>query len=250
MTLVDHSAGNYRFLPGIAPYSCGVVAAPDYEIVHVTLHRPIAYRAGFARIAEFLDSEKRPKAALCGVELRSPRPFTFAGFIEFNTEYAAILESWDVFVRGINPVARTNVAPAVTPPAEPQVYGFSYTKPASGMKSSTFIVAGGGELQDGKMSREFIEALGDVSEQGMASKTRFVMDLMEHRLTGLGVNWQAVTVADIYTIHSLDKLLPEAILARMRPADTHGVHWHYSRPPIEEIEFEMDLRGVNTEIRI
>ena len=35
MPLVDHPVGNYRFLPGIAPYSCGVVSAPGYEIVHV-----------------------------------------------------------------------------------------------------------------------------------------------------------------------------------------------------------------------
>jgi hypothetical protein len=28
MTLTDHSRGDYRFLPGIAPYSCEVVSAP------------------------------------------------------------------------------------------------------------------------------------------------------------------------------------------------------------------------------
>ena len=37
MALIDHPTGNYRFLPGIAPYSCGVVSAPGYEIAHVIL---------------------------------------------------------------------------------------------------------------------------------------------------------------------------------------------------------------------
>ena len=50
MPLTDHPLGDYRFLPGIAPYSCGVVSAPGFEIVHVTLHRPVAYRRGFDEI--------------------------------------------------------------------------------------------------------------------------------------------------------------------------------------------------------
>lgn len=247
MPLIDHPTGNYRFLPGIAPYSCGVVSSPGFEIVHVTLQRPIPYRQGFDRVAEFLASEKRPKAALCGMELRSPQPFSFAGFGEFNTGYAAILESWGLFVNGANPVARTNVAPEVTPPSEPQLYGFSYTRPSDGNASPTFVVAGGGELPEGKLSREFIVALDDVSPAGIETKARFVMDLMETRLFGLGASWQLVTVADVYTIHPIERLLPEVILPRMRPADDHGVHWHYSRPPIAEIEYEMDLRGVRTE---
>lgn len=127
MSLIDHPTGNYRFLPGIAPYSCGVVAAPGFEIVHVTLARPVPYRVGFARIEQFLSDAKRPRASLCAIELRSPRPFTFAGFAKFNAEYAAILQEWGLFVDEKNPVARTNVAPELHPPTEPVLYGFSYT---------------------------------------------------------------------------------------------------------------------------
>jgi hypothetical protein len=28
------------------------------------------------------------------------------------------------------------------------------------------------------------------------------------------------------------------------------VHWHYTRPPIEEVEFEMDVRCVRRDLRI
>jgi len=66
MPLVDHPTGNYRFLPGIAPYSCGVVSSPSFEIVHVTLRRPVAYREGFEALARYLDAQGRPKAARCG----------------------------------------------------------------------------------------------------------------------------------------------------------------------------------------
>ena len=30
----------------------------------------------------------------------------------------------------------------------------------------------------------------------------------------------------------------------------HGVHWHYANPPIDGLVYEMDLRGVQTEITI
>lgn len=79
MPLTGHPDGNDRFLPGIAPYSCGVVSAPGFEVAHATLHRPEPYLQGFGVIERHLVSEVRPKAALCGVELRSPRPFTFEG---------------------------------------------------------------------------------------------------------------------------------------------------------------------------
>ena len=127
MSLTDHPEGNYRFLPGIAPYSCGAVSAPGFEVVHAVLQRPLPYRAGFERIAAHLAAAGRPKAALCGVELRSPALFSFPGFAAFNGEYAAILKEWGLFVNGLNPVARTNVAPVVHPPGEPALYGFSYT---------------------------------------------------------------------------------------------------------------------------
>jgi hypothetical protein len=76
------------------------------------------------------------------------------------------------------------------------------------------------------------------------------MDLMEHRLRELGCDWHAVTAIDIYTVHPLGPVLPGVILPRSEAARNHGIHWFYSRPPIVGIEYEMDLRGVRTELRI
>ena len=250
MPLVDHPTGHYRFLPGLAPYSCGAVSAPGFEIVHVTFQEPPPYRTGFARIARHLADGSRPKAALCGIELRSPRPYTFAGFGEFNADYAAILREWDVFVGGVNPVVRTNVAPVVGVPGETVLYGFSYTQPAEGSAPPTIIVAGAGELPEGVLARESIVSLGDTSPQGLRSKAAFVMDLMESRLRGLGGDWSHATTVDVYSIHPIDGLLRDIILGRIGAAAIHGVHWHYTRPPIEEVEFEMDVRCVRRELRI
>lgn len=250
MSLVEHPAGNYRFLPGISPYSCGVVASPGYEIVQVTFQDPPAYEHGFDRIAAFLTAHQRPKSALCAISLRSPRPFTFQGFADFNRQYTTILQSWGVFVGEANPIARTNIAPVVAPPAEPCLYGFSFTRPSANDSAATFVVAGAGELPEGVLARESIVALSDLTPSGLATKTRFVLDLMESRLRGLGVSWAQVTCANVYTVHALTSLLPELILPRMNGSSVHSVHWYYSRPPVEEIEYEMDLRGVQTELRV
>ncbi len=249
MPITNHPTGNYRFLPGIAPYSCGVVSCPGFEIVHVTLQRPVSYREGFEKIAAYLAAEGRPKTALCAIELRSPSPFSFQGFADFNAEYAAILQHWGLFVEGVNPVARTNVAPVINPPSEPALYGFSFTRACPGHQSPTFVVAGAGELPEGILSREGIIALGNTSPDGLAIKAQFVMDLMETRLRGLGADWSLVSTVNVYTAHSLTPLLPEILLGRLGPASIHGTTWHFSRPPIAEIEYEMDLRGIRTELR-
>ena len=74
MPLIDHPTGDYRFLPGIAPHSCGVVSKPGFEVVHVTFQTPLLCRQGLERIAEFLDAANRPRTALCAISLRSPQP--------------------------------------------------------------------------------------------------------------------------------------------------------------------------------
>ena len=90
--LTSNPKGHYHFLPGGYPYSSGVIADPGYEIIHVTLLRPLPYRDGFGIIEGQLKEVGRGRSALCAVELRSPRPFGRAGFLEFNQEYRALLE--------------------------------------------------------------------------------------------------------------------------------------------------------------
>ena len=247
MPLIPHPQGDYLFLPGISPYSCGVVSAPGFEIAHVTFRHPIAYRRMFDLIEQHLKDSGRPKAALCGIELRSPRPFTFSGFAEFNAGYSKILEDWGLFVDGINPVARTNVAPEVDPPTEPVLFGFSYTRPCDPSLPPTFVVSGAGELPEGVLAHEAIIRVGDTSSEAMIEKASFVMDLMETRLHGLGADWSGVTDVNIYTVHALERILPDVILKRIGSAGALGVRWFFSRPPIVGIEFEMDLRGVRNE---
>src|SRR3954452_12954909 len=96
--LVPYPNGNYTYLRGIAPYSAGVRADPGYEIVHVRLQRPTPLKMGFAFVKQHIAAKGRPVHALCAIELRSPLPFTFQGFRDFNAEYIQVLTDWMIIV--------------------------------------------------------------------------------------------------------------------------------------------------------
>ena len=240
----DVPSGQYRFLPGIAPYSSGVIAMPGHEVVHVMLRSPVPWREGFALIARHLTAERRPRAALCAIALRSPTPFTFAGFAEFNAGYRAQLDSWGLLVDGANPIARTNVAPLVGAPAEPSLYAFAYTRPGATARP-TFVVAGSGEVLE--LAAEKIVRRGETSSDAIREKAAFVMSVMQNRLRALGADWPDVTVIDIYTPHPIEPFVRD-LLGLAGSAAVHGVRWYPSHPPIVGLEYEMDMRGVAREV--
>jgi hypothetical protein len=247
--LRDGPNGSYRFLPGIPAFSSGVVASPGWEIVRATLRDPVPWREGFARIEDHLRGQGRPRTALCGIELRSPAPFTFEGFDAFNQGYRALLADWEILVGTDNPIPRTNVAPVLAAPAEPSLYAFAYAVPGA-TPTPTFVVAGAGEMRDRARGREGIVRVGDTSPGAMREKARFVMGVMGERLSALGGAWSRVTAIDVYTALPIDGPLLEEILTPAGATAIHGLRWFPSRPPIQGLEFEADLRGVGRELTI
>jgi hypothetical protein len=250
LMLIQNSRGNYRFLKGIGAYSSGVIADPGYEIVHVTFAMPVPVRAGFERIVRHMLDASRPVHALCAIELRSPRPFPFDGFSAFNATYAATLADLDLLTEGLNPIARTNVAPEVDPPSEPVLSSFSYSVPArDGGISPTFVVAGAGELIEDQYDMQHIVRPGETSDEAMREKAQCVLEHLQRRLAGLGANWAQVNVVNIYTVRNIHSFLRDDILARISAAALTGIRWHYARPPIEGLEFEMDVRAVGIDFQ-
>jgi len=202
---------------------------------------------GFQRIDGHLREQGRARTALCGIELRSPAAFTFAGFDQFNAGYRGLLADWGILVGDDNPIPRTNVAPVVGAPAEPSLYAFAYTVPGR-TPAPTFIVAGAGELRDRARGPEGIVRHGETTAEAMREKARFVLQTMQERLTALGGDWPRVTAIDVYTAQPIHALVLEEILRVAGAAAIHGVRWFPSRPPIQGLEFEMDLRGVAREL--
>jgi hypothetical protein len=242
------SSGGYRFITHAFQYSGGVAAEPGFRIERARFARPVPLAEGFDAIEAHLARLGRPPAAFCACELRSPAQFTEAGFVAFNRHYVQRLERWGIFRDEVNPVARSNVCPEIDPPATPSFFAFSYTLPDGAAKPS-FVCAGSGEAREGGASyAERIVRLGDQSPDGMREKARFVHDVMEQRMGALGFGWVDVTATQIYTIHDIHSFLADEIVRR--GAASAGLIWHYARPPVQGLDYEMDVRGVARELVI
>lgn len=241
MKVIDYSPGGYRYIEGVFQYSGGVAALPGFAIERARFARPLPLAEGFARVEAHLAEIGRPVTAFCACELRSPEPFSEQGFVEFNRAYVGTLERWGIYRNGVNPVARTNVAPEHDKPAAPSMYAFSYTVPASCARGS-FIIAGSGETLEGAASyREGIVRLGDLSADALREKIQYVIQVMTDRLAALGFAWSDAISTQAYTVHDIGRFI-DVEFAR-RGIIPGGLTWHFCRPPVVNIEFEMDVRG-------
>ena len=244
--IIPFAAGGYRYIKSVFQYSAGVAAEPGFEIHRARFARPLPLLEGFRAVERHLAAIKRPTTAFCACELRSPEPFSEQGFIDFNREYVKTLEGWGIYKDGANPVARTNVCPAYAPPSSPSLYAFSYTVPAP-KAAATYIIAGGGEAAEGKGSyRERIVRYGDTSPGGLREKMRFVIAAMERRLAALGFGWGDARSTQAYSVHDIGALVGPEIAAR--GIAVNGLTWHFCRPPVVGIDFEMDVRGAAQEL--
>ena len=245
MTAKPFTPGNYRYIPGPFQYSGGAAAEPGFAIERVRFAKLLPLAEGFAAIEAYLARINRPIGAFCACELRSPAQFSEAGFVAFNRGYVERLAAWGHYRDGDNPVARSNVCPEIDPPAEPSFYAFSYTVPGDG----GFVNAGSGEAQEGGGSyAERIIRLGDTSPAGMREKARYVLGEMERRMTALGFGWADVTATQLYTVFDIHAILADEIIKR--GAAQAGLTWHFARPPVQGLDFEMDVRGVSRELVI
>jgi hypothetical protein len=240
-------AGGYRYIPGVFQYSAGVAAEPGFQLERVRFRKPLPIIEGFAAAEHFLASIGRSVTAFCACELRSPEPFTEDGFRSFNRDYVGTLERWGIFRNEENPVARTNICPEFAKPKEPVMYAFSYTAMSKkDDQGAGFIIAGSGEAIEGKGSyKETIVRLGETSQDALRDKTRAVLGEMERRLLALGFGWDDAAYIQAYTVHDIGFLMQDEFthLGSNLPAIT----WLFSRPPVVNIEFEMDVRGAVVE---
>jgi hypothetical protein len=205
----------------------------------------VPLKAGFARVAEILKDAGRPITAFAACELRSPAPFTEDGFKTFNQAYSQTLIEWGVMKDGLNPIARSNVCPKIDPPAEPSFHAFSYAIPASDAPDS-FVISGSGETVEGKANyRDHIVRPGDTSPAAMLEKAKWVLDEQERRMSAFDGNWEQTTAVQLYTVHDVQSYL-ESELGR-RGVLRNGLTWHFARPPIEGLDYEMDCRCVHSE---
>jgi len=242
------SAGNYRFIPAVFQYSAGVAASPGFEIERVRFDRPVALAEGFAQIAKYIQAAGRPLTSFCACELRSPAAFTDEGFKNFNLHYVKTLSEWGIYDGNTNPVARSNVCPEIDPPAEPSFHAFCFTRTSASTQPS-FVIAGSGEsLEGGATYAERTVRYRDLSPDGMKEKIRHVVGAMERRMGELGFGWNDATAVQTYTVHDFHAVFAEELVRR--GAARSGLTWHFARPPVIDLEYEMDCRRVMRELVI
>ncbi len=121
--------------------------------------------------------------------------------------------------------------------------------PSEDRAARSFVAAGSGEAREGGPSYEGrIIRRGDQSSEAMREKARFVLGAMEQRMAALGFGWADVTATQVYTIFDIHPLLADEIIRR--GASPGGLTWHFARPPVQGLDFEMDVRGVAHEFVI
>jgi hypothetical protein len=241
----DFPAGNYSFIPAVFQYSSGAAASPGYEVERVRFDKMPPLAEGFALIAKYIQDAGRPLTSFCACELRSPGAFTEDGFLKFNQHYVKTLAEWGLFDGSTNPVARSNVCPEIDPPAEPSFHAFSFTRP-SGNTTPSFVIAGGAESRGGSGTYpERTVRYRDLSPDGLKEKVRFTVGSMEIRLGAFGFVWKDTTAAQAYSVHDFHPVIADELVRRgvMRS----GLIWHFARPPVIDLEYEMDCRRVMRE---
>lgn len=247
--VIAFPAGGYRYISGAFQYSGGVAAEPGYEIVRARFAVCPPLADAFTAVEAHMTGLGLPMTAFAACELRSPAPFTEQGFIDFNRHYVLTLERWGLYRDGVNPVARTNVCPAYGTPAVPSMRAFSYVVPSHRPRGG-FVSSGGAEAMErgtgtyaGHIVRE-----GETSSDALREKARFVIAEMERRVTALGYSWSDATSTQVYTVHDIGALVGDELAATGVAPD--GFSWHFARPPVVAIEFEMDVRGPAREIAL
>ena len=227
------SGGGFSFLPTDGPFSDGVVAEPGHAIVRARVPMHLSLTDGYRLVERVLGDAGRPLSALCAMELRIPRPLTRSGFDDFNLAYIGQMRSWNVLVDGHVPAARTNVAPELDPPSEPSLHAFCFTVRSPSSASSerrTFVVSGVAERAG--MAGEAPEIWADV------------VDTLERRMGGLGARWSDVTEMQLYVPRSDHRVFAAASLARLTELSRPGIRWFLSRPPIDDLRMEIDVRAL------
>ena len=245
MTIQVFAAGGYRFIPAVFQYSGGVAAEPGFRIERVMFRKPLPLAQGFRRAESIIKERGRPLTAFCACELRSPLPFSDEGFREFNELYVQTLAQWGIYNDRINPVARSNVCPEIGPPAEPSFHAFAFTVPSEDRKP-TFVVAGSGEAREGGATyRERTVRYGETGDDAMREKALFVLGEMERRLGLLGQSWaRRRRPRSTRCTISIRSSATRSCAAGAAPA---GLTWHFCRPPVQGLEYEMDCRGIAVE---
>ena len=181
MTTLTFASGGYRFIPAVFQYSGGVAAEPGYRIERVTFRDAGAARGRVSRASRASSRPRgRPLTAFCACELRSPEPFTEAGFRPSTSSTSARWPKWGIYRRPHQPGGPQQRLPRDRAAGRALASMPSPSPSPARDAAPSFFVAGSGEAREGERNyREHTVRYGDLSPQGLAEKARWVLGEME-----------------------------------------------------------------------
>lgn len=227
----DH--GCYRFLVATGrPFSSGIVTDPGFDLVRAVFSRPLALSDGLDAARRQVESAGRAATALAAFELRIPEPLSRDDFDAFNARYMERMAALGLKTGSEWVTARTNVAPTIAGVTEPSLHAFTYTVPRGVRSGPAFRLSGATETTlDGSAT----------------DRLRSIIEDLDRRMVELGVSWEDATAVNVYSAVSAPV---DEITLRFGSAALRGLTWFPSLPPIRDCEFEIDVRGVGTEVSL
>ena len=229
--LSNFAPGSYRFIVATGrPFSSGVVADRGFDLVRAVFSRPLPLGDGLDAARRHVESAGRPATALAGFELRIPEPLSRADFDAFNAPYVERMANLGLRSGSEWVTARTNVAPTIAGVREPSLYAFAYTVPRGLRAGPAFRLSGATESRH---------------EGSAADRLRSIVEELEARMVELGVSWDDATAINLY---SATGARVDQVAAGINSAALRGLNWFPSLPPIRDFEFEIDARGMGTDI--
>ena len=83
------------------------------------------------------------------------------------------------------------------------------------------------------------------SPEALREKAVYVLGRMESRMAAFGAGWADTTGTQVYCVRDIHPFLGDEIARR--GAARAGLAWHYDRPPVIGLDYEMDCRSVAVE---
>jgi hypothetical protein len=79
----------------------------------------------------------------------------------------------------------------------------------------------------------------------MREKAQWVLGEMERRLFALDLGWADVSATHVYSVYDIHPLMETELVGR--GAAKGGITWQFCRPPLDVLDYEMDVRSVALE---
>ena len=238
----DFAAGNYRFIPAVFQYSSGAAASSGFEIERVRFDSLVPLAEGFAAVAKYIagrgtaaDLVLRLRVALAGGVHR--------GWLSrFNQHYVKTLAEWGLFdgtdqsrraqqcLPGDRPAQRAVVLRVLVHPAEQRhVADLRHCRRRGSARRHRQLSRADRALPRSQPGR--VEGEGRFTVRRNGAPARRVRFRLERHHGGAGLHRARFSSG-----------------CRRRTgapgATRSGLTWHFARPPVVDLEFEMDCRRV------